>query len=43
MLDLKDMISQRHKHYKQATHRIICENLNKKEIADEIIKKYEIQ
>ena len=42
-LDLKDMISKRHKHYKQATHRIICENLNKKEIADEIIKKYEIQ
>ena len=42
-LDLKDMISQRQKHYKHATHRIICENLNKKEIADEIIKKYEIQ
>ena len=42
-LDLKDMIGQRHKHYKQASHRIICENLNKKEISDEIIKKYEIQ
>ena len=42
-LDLKDMIIQRHKHYKQANHRIICENLNKKQIADEIIKKYEIQ
>ena len=42
-LDLKDMINERQKHYKHATHRIICENLNKKEIADEIIKKYEIQ
>ena len=42
-LDLKDMISQRYRHYKQATHRIICENLSKKEIAEEIIKKYEIQ
>ena len=42
-LDLKDMINKRYKHYKQANHRIFCENLTKKEIADEIIKKYEIQ
>ena len=42
-IDLKDMINKRHKHYKQASHRIFCENLNKKEIADEIIKIYETQ
>ena len=42
-LDLKDMINNRYKHYKLASHRIFCENLTKKEIADEIIKKYEIQ
>ena len=42
-LDLKDMINKRYKHYKQASHRIYCENLNKKDIAYEIIKKYEIQ
>ena len=42
-IDLKDMIGSRSKHYKQADHRIFCENLNKKEIADKIIKKYETQ
>ena len=42
-IDLKDMIAKRYKHYKQAGHRILCENLNKKQIAEEIIKKYETQ
>ena len=40
-IDLKDMINKRYKHYKQASHRIFCENLSKKEIADKIIKIYE--
>ena len=40
-IDLNDMINKRYKYYKQASHRIFCENLNKKEIADEIIKIYE--
>ena len=42
-LDLKDMINNRYKLYKLANHRIFCEHLTKKQIADEIIKKYEIQ
>ena len=42
-IDLKNMINKRYKHYKQAGHRILCENLNKKQIAEEIIKKYETQ
>ena len=43
IIELKDMIKKRSKHYKQANHRIFCEGLSKREIADRIIKKYENQ
>ena len=42
-IELKDMIKKRSKYYKRAKYRIPCEDLNKTEIAEKIISKYEIQ